>query len=272
MIRLSNISRHYGDIHAVDGVDLSVDTGERIAVIGPSGAGKTTLLRLLSLATRPTAGSYILSGRDTGTLQPPQLRTARAEIAMIHQHHDLVGRMSVLRNVLAGRLGRWSWMEGTRAFVWPADADVREVHAILDRVGIPEKLHSRVDEVSGGQQQRVAIARAIFQDARLLLADEPIASLDPALAEEIISLLVRAATEDGRTLIVNLHQTELASRYFDRIIAFRDGRVVFDRSASQVTKSHFTELFSGEATQVGRFDDQDQAEELPSLTVRTTDG
>ena len=234
LIRLAGVARTLGATRALRGVDLRVGQGERVAVVGPSGAGKTTLFRVLNLGLRPDAGTYDLGGVDALGLRGSDLRRARTGIATIHQHHDVVGRLSVLKNILAGRLGRWSFAQASRAWVWPRGADVEAAHAVAKRVGISDKLLQRADRLSGGQQQRVAIARALFQDARLVLADEPVASVDPSLAEEIVSLLVRSAAEDGRTLLVNLHQPELVRRHFARVVGLRGGVVAFDLPAADV--------------------------------------
>ena len=243
MIRLAGVTRSLGTTAALRGVDLVVNSGERVAVVGPSGAGKTTLFRIVNLSLRPDGGTYELDGADAARLRGETLRAARTRIATIHQQHDVVGRLSVLKNVLAGKLGTWNWMRATRAWVWPSKEDVAAAHAVCERVGIGGKLLERADRLSGGQQQRVAIARALFQDAQLVLADEPVASVDPALAEEIVGLLVRSATEDGRTLLVNLHQPDLVRRHFTRVVGIREGRVAFDLPVARFEDSLLETFF-----------------------------
>jgi phosphonate transport system ATP-binding protein len=238
------VERALGTAQVLRGIDFRVGAGERVAVVGPSGAGKTTLFRVLNLGLRPDAGTFELDGRDTRTFAGDDLRAARTRIATIHQQHDVVGRLSVLKNVLAGRLGSWTWRQATRAWLWPAEADVAAAHAVCVRVGIGDKLFQRADRLSGGQQQRVAIARALFQDARLVLADEPVASVDPALAEEIVSLLVRSAAEDGRTLLVNLHQPDLVRRHFARVVGVKDGRIAFDVPTAQMDETMLAGFFA----------------------------
>jgi phosphonate transport system ATP-binding protein len=243
LIRLERVARTLGATRALTGVDLVVAKGERVAVVGPSGAGKTTLFRVMNLGLRPGEGRYEFEGRDAASLAGRELRLARTRIATIHQQHDVVGRMTVLSNILAGRLGTWSAARATRAWIWPRKDDVDAAHAVAQRVGIAEKLYQRADRLSGGQQQRVAIARALFQDARLLLADEPVASVDPALAEDIVALLVRSAEEDGRTLVVNLHQPDLVRRHFPRIVGLKAGAVAFDVATKDADDARLAAFF-----------------------------
>ena len=245
-LSLERVSLSYGVTPALIDVDLEVAAGEAVALVGPSGAGKSTLFGVVNLCLPPQQGDYRLDGVDTATLNGDALRRARTRIATIHQKSDIVGRLSVRDNVLAGRLGRWTMWQATRAWLWPRGTDVEEVRRMLDRVGIAEKLPIRADQLSGGQEQRVAIARALFQEAQTMLADEPIASVDPALAKDILHLLVETAATAGCTLLVNLHQPEMARRHFSRIVGLRDGRVDFDLPSSDVDDSRLSALFQGE--------------------------
>src|SRR6266851_1526698 len=228
---------------AVDGISLTVGAGEQIAVIGPSGAGKTTLFRLLNLTLRPTEGTVILDGRDAATLSDAELRRLRTRIGTIYQQHNLVGRLRVVHNVLAGNLGRWSALTALASLVRPRGVD--EAARALQQVGMPEKLYARTDELSGGQQQRVAIARVLVQDPDIILADEPVSSVDPSLAVTIVTLLCDLARETRKTLLMNLHSVDLALRYFSRIVAVRDGRVWFDLPPDQVTEDLLQGLYAG---------------------------
>src|SRR5262245_10571548 len=227
MIELADVRRSLSGSAVLRGVRLSVGTGERVAIVGPSGAGKTTLFRILNLTLRPDGGVYRLQGRDTSELRGESRRAARAGIATIHQLHDVVQRLTVLENVLAGRLGRWGALEALRARFAPRQEDVDAAADALRRVDLLDKALSRTDRLSGGQQQRVAIARALFQDAALVLADEPVASVDPGLQEGIVRLLADLSERDGRTLLVSLHHPHLARRFFPRIVAMKDGAVAF---------------------------------------------
>ena len=228
---------------ALDGVSLAVQPGEQIAFIGPSGSGKTTLFRVLNLTLRPTAGRVEFDGLDVATLSGAALRRTRMRIGTIYQQHNLVGRLRVVHNVLAGNLGRWSTLTALASLVHPRDTGAAE--RALEQVGIGEKLHARTDELSGGQQQRVAIARVLIQDPHVILADEPVSSVDPSLAVSIVSLLRDLAHESRKTLLMNLHSVELALKYFRRIIGIRDGRVHFDLAADAVTPSLLGDLYAG---------------------------
>ena len=239
---------------ALDDVSLTVARGEHLAVIGPSGAGKTTLFRILNLALRPTAGTLTFDGVDVATRSDTQLRRARTRIGSIYQQQHLVGRLRVVHNVLAGNLGRWSTAAALMSLVRPRE--VGTAVAALAQVGIPEKLHARTDELSGGQQQRVAIARVLVQDPDVILADEPVSSVDPSLAVSLVTLLRDLSAESKKTLLVSLHSVELALNFFPRIVGVRDGRVRFDLPPDQVTPALLEDLYAGDR------DDETQLERL----------
>ncbi|MDE2571844.1 MAG: ATP-binding cassette domain-containing protein [bacterium] len=213
---------------------MRVEGGERVALVGPSGGGKTTLFRAINGSVPSAAGAIVVGETLVAQAHGAALRALRRRIAVIAQMHDLVDRLAVYQNVMAGALGRWSSLHALRFLIHPNRRELGEAHAALERVGIAEKLRSRTSDLSGGQQQRVAIARALVQRPSVLLADEPVASLDPVLSEQILQLLCELARERGLALLCSLHQPQLAMRYFDRVIGLQHGRVVFDRPVAQL--------------------------------------
>jgi phosphonate transport system ATP-binding protein len=247
VIRAEGLVKTYGrDLRAIAGVSLAVAPGEFVAVLGPSGAGKTTLFRCLTGLTRPDAGAVLLHGRDLCRLYGRALRTARRDIALIFQQFNLIRRLTALQNVLAGRLAVVpTWRVLTRQF--PA-ADRTLALRCLERVGMLERAESRADQLSGGQQQRVAIARALAQEAAVILADEPVASLDPESAATVLETLRNVAAA-GVAVIASLHQVHLAMTYADRIVALRDGRVLQDAPVAEIDARAIEQIYarSGEA-------------------------
>jgi phosphonate transport system ATP-binding protein len=223
----------YGPHAALDGFDLEVAAGERVALVGPSGAGKTTILRLCTGSVRANTGRVEVLGHDLGHVTPDELRDLRRRVGTVYQQLNLVGPLRVVHNVNAGRLGAWSRRRALRSLVRPVQVD--EARHALTRVGIAEKLYERTDRLSGGEQQRVALARVLVQEPELILADEPVSSLDPARAEEVMDLLGEVVADSGRTLLVSLHDFGLARRRCDRIVGVRAGRVAFDLPAGEVT-------------------------------------
>ncbi len=207
---------------------LTVSAREMVAVLGPSGSGKTTLFRLCNAAIRPTGGELLVLGHNVRSLKGRELRALRSEVAVVYQGHNLVDSMSVLKNVLVGRLGHVPLTAAVKSALLPSESDCQQVYALLERLGIPDKLYTRVDQLSGGQKQRVAIARALIQRPRLLLADEPVASVDDETATVILDLLSHAREEWGTTVLVSLHQRQYVERYCDRAIELRLGSLVQD--------------------------------------------
>ena len=224
-IRAVRVVYGRGTPPALDGVSLDIAAGERVALVGPSGSGKTTLLRSLNGTVPIAAGSIRVEGVDVAAARGRDLRRLRTRLAFIAQQHDLVDRLTVTQNVMAGALGRWSTVHALRFLIAPNAAEYAEARAALESVGIAEKLRSRTSELSGGQQQRVAIARALVQNPAAILADEPIASLDPELGEQVVRLLCDLARERNIALLCSLHQTELAHRHFDRVVELVGGRI-----------------------------------------------
>ncbi len=245
MFELEDVRKVFDDGSvAVDRVSLTIGPGEHVAFIGPSGAGKTTLFRILNLTLRPTAGTVRLDGVDVSRFGESQLRDVRRRIGTIYQRGNLVGRLRVVHNVLAGNLGRWSTSRALVSLLFPQD--VETARQVLGRVGISEKLYARTDELSGGQQQRVAIARVLVQDPDIILADEPVSSVDPSLAVSIVTLLRDLSAESRKTLQMSLHSVELALAFFPRIVGIRAGRVLFDLAPDKVTGELLQALYAGQ--------------------------
>jgi phosphonate transport system ATP-binding protein len=242
-LRLSRVTVRYGPVAALNDVTLSVSPGERVGLVGPSGAGKTTLLRLFNGSARPTAGHVTVLGDDVAALSGRALRHLRSRVGFVHQDLSLVPSQRVIRNVLAGKLGQRSLPGAVRMMLLPTKTETLAVHRILDRVGIAEKLYERTDRLSGGQRQRVAVARALYQDPAVLVADEPVASVDPARARDTVALLASISRESGLTLCMSLHNLDLAREYFPRLVGLRSGRVVFDRATAALSDAEFAELY-----------------------------
>lgn len=231
---------------AVDHLDVDIHAGELVALVGPSGAGKSTFVALANGLVLPTEGTVEVFGVDTRVLGQRRHRPTRRRIGTVHQSFALVGPLRVAHNVAAGRLGEWGRLQALRSLVRVRDVDA--IAATLDRVGIGDKLWDRADQLSGGQQQRVAIARALFQHPELLLADEPLSSLDPTRSKSILQVLVDACSDgDERTLVASLHDAPLATSHAERIIGLREGRVAFDLPATDVTESLLEDLYVIEA-------------------------
>lgn len=228
-LEIRDLVVRYGQHTVLKGVSCSVRRGERVAVLGASGAGKTTLFRAINGFAPAAEGSILVDGSEVIGLRSGALRRVRSRIAVISQRHDLVDNLSVHQNVMAGSLGRWSSWHALRFLVWPSREELDAAREALARVGLEQKLRSRTSALSGGEHQRVAIARALVQQPSLMLADEPVASLDPALSQQILELLCRLAEASHVTLLCSLHQPHLAQHYFERIIEMRAGEIVGER-------------------------------------------
>ncbi len=240
---LEKVTCRYGDLEAVRRANLTIAAGEQTAFIGPSGSGKTTLLRVLNTMRAPDSGDVSIFGRRPADASSRELRRLRSEIATIPQHLGLVPNLTAVQNVVLGKGGRRGTARSLRDLLFPSRDDVRSIHAILERVGIEEKLFSRTSQLSGGQQQRVAIARALFQEPTVLIADEPVSSVDPARARDTIRLLCELSRERNFTLCVSLHDVDLAREFFPRIIGMRLGDVVFDGDPQSLTDATLMELY-----------------------------
>lgn len=230
---VDTVSHAYGPTRALNDVSLTIPTSQRVALVGPSGAGKTTLLRVLAGMLTPTAGRVTVHGQPLAELRAGSQLTEL--VGMIQQRLDLVPQLSVKHNVQAGMLGRWGLIRSLAALTLPVEQPA--ARAAVSRIGIENTFHRRVAELSGGERQRVALARLLVQNPRVVLADEPVASLDPARAEDLLGLLCDLSREAGRTLVTSLHVPELACRHFQRVVGLRAGRVAFDLPAAEVTQA-----------------------------------
>ena len=249
MLEIKHLTKIYDNtVLALDDVSFTVPQGQFLAVVGLSGSGKSTLLRCINRLIEPTSGQVILDGVDVTAAQPDELRRIRRRIGMIFQHFNLVLRSPVITNVLAGRLGytnpMWSLINRF------SKNDIEMALKQLERVGIKDKAYVRADELSGGQQQRVGIARALMQEPSIMLADEPVASLDPVLAHSIMQYLEQLRDE-GITVICSLHFLDLVQRYADRVVALKDGELVFDGSPQEIDDARFKEIYGEEAQRIG---------------------
>jgi len=246
VVRLEGLGMVYpGGVRALAGIDLEVRDGEFLAVLGLSGSGKSTLLRCINRLINPTEGRVFIFGREATALRGAELRALRRQVAMIFQQFNLVKRHSVVDNVLSGALGR-SRLLPSLALSFPA-AERRRALGCLDRVGLADRAASRADALSGGQQQRVAIARALMQEPRLILADEPVASLDPALRHSVMRHIEALNREEGLTVLCSLHDIDLVARYATRLVALRDGRLVWDGTPAAFDRTTFKEIYGEEA-------------------------
>ena len=249
---LRDVARRFegraGPVTALQAVSLEVTRGERVVVLGPSGAGKSTLFALLNTTLRPSAGSVRFEGQDLGALSRGRLRAVRRRIGTVFQQPRLIPSLSVRQNALLGRVGHWSVAGALRAWLRPAVADLRRVDTALERVGLLHRAGARGDELSGGEQQRVALARVLVQEPTTLLADEPFASLDPALREGMGELLLGVAGPE-RTLVAVMHDVDLALRLFPRVVGLRAGQMVFDLPAASVGPALLQQLYARPAAE-----------------------
>jgi phosphonate transport system ATP-binding protein len=238
---LSDVSRRFGQTTAVSRVSLEIPPGQFVGVIGRSGAGKSTLLRLINRLIDPTSGRITHGGREITSLKGRALREWRRDCAMIFQQFNLVDRLDVLSNVLVGRLANHGFLSSVAMHF--SDAERAEALRALDRLDLLPQALQKAGTLSGGQQQRVAIARALVQKPRIMLADEPIASLDPGNATRVMEALRTINAEDGLTVLVNLHTIDTARTYCQRIIAMREGRVFFDGTPRQLTDDVLRDIY-----------------------------
>lgn len=250
MLKVEHLTKVYDDgTVALDDVSFEVPDGQFLAIIGLSGSGKSTLLRCVNRLIEPTEGRILWNGEDVTAAGQEDMRKIRRKIGMIFQHFNLVHRSPVITNVLSGRLGYTSpaMSLGNR---FPKTA-VKKAHEELARVGLEEKAYNRADELSGGQQQRVGVARAMMQDPKMILADEPVASLDPVLAHGIMQYLEDINNDLGVTVLCSLHFLDLVHRFADRAIALNDGKLVFEGPPHEIDDARFKEIYGQEAERIG---------------------
>lgn len=248
MLQVEHLTKIYEDgTLALDNVSFEVPDGEFLVILGLSGAGKSTLLRCINRLIEPTAGRIIWDGTDITAASSEELRKIRRHIGFIFQEFNLVERSSVLTNVLSGRLG---YVNPWQSIIRFPEGEVKRAMQNLERVGIANMASKRADDLSGGQRQRVGIARALMQEPRLMLADEPVASLDPVLAHSILKYLEQLNREDGITVICSLHFLDLVRRYGSNVVGLKDGRVVFQGRPDEITDQRFKEIYGQEAERV----------------------
>jgi phosphonate transport system ATP-binding protein len=241
LFELKQVSHRFGHFPALTDINLQLYPGERIGLVGSSGAGKSTLLRLLNGTLSPNEGEVWALGCNLNQLSPRRLRQVQRQIGTIYQQFHLIETLRVVHNVNAGHLGRWSLLKALLSLLMPLE--VETAAKALMQVGIPDKLYARTDSLSGGEQQRVAIARVLVQNPLAILADEPIASLDPERSREVMALLRSLGEQTGQTLIVSLHDVAMARHYCQRLIGLRQGHVVFDTPTEAVTSEMFDALY-----------------------------
>ncbi|KGA97344.1 phosphonate ABC transporter ATP-binding protein [Alkalihalobacillus alcalophilus ATCC 27647 = CGMCC 1.3604] len=242
MIEFKDVSLVYPNgTQGLKNVNLTINPGEFVVIVGLSGAGKSTLIRSMNRLVTPTSGELLIENQNILNYRSRQLRQLRTKVGMIFQNYNLVKRSSVMKNVISGRLGHTGTLRSLLN-LYPKE-DLALAYRSLQRVNISEKVYQRADQLSGGQQQRVAIARVLTQQPNIILADEPVASLDPPTSHQVMTYLRKVNKEDKITTIVNLHFIDMAMEYADRIIGMRAGEVVFDGPASEVSEQTFEEIY-----------------------------
>ena len=264
MVAAAGICKSYPGIKALAPLSFNILPGEKVALVGPSGSGKTTLLYLLAGILQPDEGTLSINGRPMTSVRPG--RELSQLVGLVHQQYDLVPHLSVLHNVLAGRLGQWGLLRSVISLVWPRDRQLAE--DALAQMGIADKVNERTSHLSGGELQRVAMARLMVQSSRIILADEPVSSLDPARAEDLLGLLTGlvnrgtdpttasrregwygADGDDGKTLVASMHSPYLIRKYFSRVIGLREGALQFDMPASEMTDEVSDRLYDLEQSE-----------------------
>jgi phosphonate transport system ATP-binding protein len=249
ILEVKNLHKIYDNgTHALKGVTFHVNEGEFLVVIGLSGSGKSTLLRCINRLVDPTSGSVVFLGKDIANIKGEELRKVKSQIGIVFQNFNLINRRSVLVNVLSGGLGNLGTLNSLMG-KFP-DEVIKAAYNSLETVGISEKANLRADSLSGGQQQRVAIARSLMQNPKLLLADEPVASLDPATSNSIMQYFEKINKDLGTTVICNLHFLSLVRRYASRVIALKEGKIIFEGMPGEIDNNWFKTIYGEEAEEV----------------------
>ncbi len=243
MLKVNNLHKSYGDNQVLRGIDLEINEGEFVVILGPSGAGKSTLLRCINRLTEASGGELELNGKNITHVQGKELTQIRQSVGMIFQHHNLTKRLSVLKNVLVGRMASLPLWSCALQLFPKRDVDIAK--QCLEQVGLIEKVNERADSLSGGQQQRVGIARALAQNPQLMLADEPVASLDPKSSRKVLTYIQNSCKQRNIAVLCNLHQIDYAMEFGERIIGLSNGKVIFDGLPENLTPDIVSQIYSG---------------------------
>ena len=243
VLELSEVGKSFGEFKALSAINLKVSLGERVAVLGPSGSGKSTLIKLLAGSLEPSCGQVLVEGQDMATWNRRELRSYRRQLGLVEQSLDLVPQLSLHRNVVAGLLSNWSPWRIMLSLLWTTDK--QEVAQMLDEVGLASRQFDPTHTLSGGEKQRVAIARALIHRPTILFADEPTSSLDPATAQAVMKLLIEEGQRHAQSMVLSTHWVSVVQPHVDRIIGLREGRLVLDVPAHEVTDSVLDELYAG---------------------------
>ncbi|MCL1949472.1 MAG: phosphonate ABC transporter ATP-binding protein [Turicibacter sp.] len=251
LLSIKGLQKSYGGKKMVlKGMDAEIFHGEFIVVIGPSGAGKSTFIRCINRMVDPSEGELLFDGQDLAKLKGKKLRVARSKVGMIFQHYNLIGRTNVIKNVLHGRLGQIPFYKSALG-LYTSEEKSMAFH-LLTKLGLGEHIYKKASALSGGQMQRVGIARAMMQQPKLLLADEPIASLDPKSAQVVMDQIHAITKENNLTCIMNLHQVEVAKNYATRIIGIKDGKIVYDDVPAKLTNEMIDYIYEGKEEEMGQ--------------------
>lgn len=243
-IEACNIAKYYNAAPVLKNITLQLSRGEKVAFIGPSGAGKTTLLKILSGSLSPSEGNLLIDRCPLYPPEKPPLQMMKSQVAFIHQDFGLTPNLSVLQNIVCGRLGKTGFWRGLRSVLFPTKSETEEVYRLLKRLGIADTLFNPAAQLSGGEYQRVAIGRALYQHPKVLFADEPVSNLDPARAQALLKQLTMMCQTRDLTLCISLHNLDFAKRFFDRLIGLRYGEIVFDTAPVRLSAKDISDLYA----------------------------